>query len=63
VWAEDDSADGGDRRLTNVQSFLDEGRAQHEKGGEAAKNDVDQVRSIDREVIPRHRAGGLYWRS
>lgn len=59
MWAEDDSADGGDCRFTNVQSFLDEGRAQHEKGGEAAENDVDQVRAVDREVIPRHRECGL----
>lgn len=52
--AKDDSADGRDSCFTYVQSFLDERRTQHEQRCEAAEDDVDQMRSIDREMFPRH---------
>ena len=52
--AKDDSTDRGNCCFSYIQSFLDEGRTQHEKRGEATENDVDQMRSVDREVVPRH---------
>ncbi|RDL39474.1 uncharacterized protein BP5553_03814 [Venustampulla echinocandica] len=54
VRAKDDATDGGDGGFTYVQPLLDERRAQHEKRREAAKDDVDQVRPIDRQVVPCH---------
>ena len=51
---EDDAADGGNGGLTNVHALLDDRRAQHEERGEAAEDDVDQVRLGDVEVVPRH---------
>ena len=60
MWTEDDAADGGNSCFSYVQSFLDEGRAQHEERGEATEDDVDQMRSIDREVIPRHCEVGIF---
>ena len=49
-----DTADSCDGGFTYVESFLDERRTQHEERCEAAENDVDQVRSIDREMVPCH---------
>lgn len=54
VRAKDDSADGGDGCFTYVESFLDERRTQHEQRSEATEDNVDQMRSIDGEVVPRH---------
>lgn len=54
VRAEDDADDGCDGSFADVETFFDEGRAQHEQRGEAAQDDVDQMRSIDREMVPRH---------
>ena len=47
MGAEDDTAQGCHSGLTNVQAFLDDGGAQHEQRGEAAEDDVDQVRLCD----------------
>ncbi len=54
VWSKDDSAECGDCCFANVESFLDEGRTQHEQRSEATEYYVDQMRPIDGEVIPCH---------
>jgi len=50
----DDPADGSHGCFADVEALLDERGAQHEQGGEAAEDDVDQVRPVDGEVVPRH---------
>lgn len=52
--AEDDAAQGGDGGFSNVQSFLDDGRAQHEQARESSQDDIHQVGLIDGQVVPRH---------
>ena len=47
VRAKDDSTDSSDRCFSDVEALLDEGGTQHEQGGEAAEDDVDQMRSVD----------------
>lgn len=59
MGSEDDAAEGGDGGLANVHALLDNGRAQHEERGEAAEDNVDQVRLGDVEVVPRHGGGRL----
>ena len=58
--SEDESANGSYSRLADVQSLLDEGRAEHEKRGEAAKDNVHQVRFVNRQVVPRHLVSALW---
>ena len=55
--AEDDTADGGYGRFTDIESFLNEGGTQHEQRREAAEDDVYQMRFIDGQVIPSHLDG------
>lgn len=54
MWSEDNSANGCDRGFTDVQALLDHRGAQHEKSGEAAQDEIHQVRLGNGEVIPRH---------
>lgn len=54
MGAEDDATYGGDGGFTNVEALFDDGRAQHEQAGEAAEDDVYQVRLGDGQVLPRH---------
>lgn len=52
--SEYDTANSCDCGLADIESFLDHRGAQHEKTGETSEDDVDQMRSIDAELIPRH---------
>lgn len=52
--AEYDAANGCDCCFTNVKTLLDDGGTQHKQAGEAAQDDVHQVRLRDGKVIPRH---------
>jgi hypothetical protein len=49
-----DAANSGDSSFTNVQPFLNDGRAQHEECGEAAEDQVDQMRPVYVEMFPCH---------
>lgn len=60
VGTENDAANGGHRGFTNVESLLDEGRAEHEKRGEATQDDVDQMWPVDCQVLPGH-VGRRVW--
>lgn len=55
--AEDDAAEGGDSGLTNIHALLNNSGAQHEEGGEAAQDDVHQVRLGDVDLRPHHCGG------
>ena len=59
MGTEDDAADGSDGGFADVETFFDKGGAEHEEGGEAAKDNVDQMRSIDCETIPCHDEGWM----
>jgi hypothetical protein len=54
MWTEYDTTDCRDCGFTNVQTLLDHRGAQHEQTSEASKDQVDQMRLCDGEVIPRH---------
>lgn len=57
--SEDDTAQRRDGSFANVHALLDERRAEHKQRGEAAKNDIHQVRLGDVEVVPRHLGNSL----
>lgn len=59
VRTEDDPTEGRDGGLADVHALFDEGGAEHEERGEAAEDDVDQMRPIDGEVVPGH----VLWRA
>ena len=52
--AKDDAADSGDGCFSYVQALLNEGGTEHEEGGEAAEDYIDQMRPVDGQVVPRH---------
>lgn len=52
--SKDDTADCCDCSFTNVEALFDHRRAQHEKRCETSKDDVDQMRFVNRQVFPRH---------
>ena len=51
---EDDADDGGNSGLTDVQLLLDEEGAEHEQAGEAADDEVRQMRLVDGQLVPSH---------
>jgi hypothetical protein len=51
---EDNSTKSSDCSFTNVHALLDNRGAEHEKGSEAAEDNVHQVRLSDVEVTPSH---------
>jgi hypothetical protein len=52
--SEDDTTYGRHRSFSNVQFLLNKEGAQHENAGEAAENDVYQMRLVYRQMIPSH---------
>ncbi|KAG7150159.1 hypothetical protein HYQ46_000915 [Verticillium longisporum] len=58
MWSKDDATKRGNGGFSDVHALLDERGAEHEYRGEATKDNVYQVGTGDREVVPRHRA---YW--
>lgn len=51
---EDDAKDRGNSSLTDIQAFLDDGRAEHEQACKGPQEDVDQMGPIDRKLLPGH---------